>query len=58
MDTVENAIAENMGHGSRSLARPEHQLDIESDAPTQEGKVAVVTGGSEGVGYSVTFTLL
>src|ERR1700739_3062163 len=58
MDAVKNTIAENMGHGFHPLARPEHQFGIESDVLTQEGKVAVVTGGSEGISYGVTFTLL
>lgn len=29
-----------------------------SETPDQSGKVAVVTGGSEGIGYGVTYTLL
>jgi len=58
MDAVKNTVAENMGHGAHSLARPERQFDIESDVLTQKGKVTVVTSGSEGIGFSVAFTLL
>jgi hypothetical protein len=47
MDAVKNTIAENMGHGAHSLARAEHQFDIESDVLTQEGKVTVVTSGRQ-----------
>jgi NAD(P)-dependent dehydrogenase (short-subunit alcohol dehydrogenase family) len=42
---------------SHSLANPEHQFDL-SETPDQTGKVAVVTGGSEGIGYGCTHTLL
>lgn len=44
-------------HQSHSLADTEHQLKLE-DTPDQTGKVAVVTGGSEGIGYGCTHTLL
>ena len=58
MQAVKNTIAENMGGIAHSLAPAEHQFDIEKDIPSQEGKVAVITGGSEGIGYGAAFTLL
>lgn len=42
---------------SHSLANPEHQFSL-SDTPDLTGKVALVTGGSEGIGYGCTHTLL
>ncbi|EDO00496.1 hypothetical protein SS1G_14366 [Sclerotinia sclerotiorum 1980 UF-70] len=56
MQTVKNTIAENTG-GTHSLAKPEHQFSLE-DCPDQSGKVAVITGGSEGIGYGCAHTLL
>ncbi|KAI9151577.1 retinol dehydrogenase 12 [Paramyrothecium foliicola] len=50
-----NTIAENLGGGASKLAT--HQFDL-SETPDQSGKVAIVTGGSEGIGYGVTYTLL
>ncbi|EHK98441.1 NAD(P)-binding Rossmann-fold containing protein [Glarea lozoyensis ATCC 20868] len=58
MQAVKNTIAENLGGFSHSLAKPEYQFDLEKDVPDQTGKVAVITGGSEGVGYGCTHTLL
>ena len=58
MDAVRNTLAENLGGAAHSLAKPEHQFDIDKDVPSQEGKVAVITGGSEGIGYAAAFTLL
>jgi NAD(P)-dependent dehydrogenase (short-subunit alcohol dehydrogenase family) len=57
MDAVRNTIAENFGGKAHAVAKPEHQFSLE-DTPDQSGKVAVVTGGSEGIGYGASFTLL
>ncbi|KAI1755265.1 retinol dehydrogenase 12 [Xylaria castorea] len=51
----QNTIAENFGGKAESLATHQFSLD---DVPDLTGKVAVVTGGSEGIGYGVTYTLL
>lgn len=56
MQAVRNAVAENVKGGPK-IAKPEHSFTIE-EVPDQSGKVAVVTGGSEGIGYAVTHTLL
>ncbi|UQC75021.1 retinol dehydrogenase 12 [Colletotrichum lupini] len=55
MDTIKNTIAENFGGAASKLGTHQFSLD---ECPDQSGKVAVVTGGSEGIGYGVTYTLL
>ncbi|KAI2827441.1 hypothetical protein CBS133816_6550 [Aspergillus niger] len=55
MQAIKNTIAENFGGPSHNLAEEKFNLD---DVPDLSGKVAVVTGGSEGVGFGVTHTLL
>jgi NAD(P)-dependent dehydrogenase (short-subunit alcohol dehydrogenase family) len=42
---------------SHTLADPQHQFSL-SNVPDLNGKVAIVTGGSEGIGYGCTHTLL
>ncbi|RAL61532.1 hypothetical protein DID88_009571 [Monilinia fructigena] len=54
--TVKNTIAENFG-SAHSLAKPEHQFGLK-DCSDQSGKVAVITGSSEGIGYGCAHTLL
>ena len=57
VDSARNALAENLGGPASKLAKPEHQFSVEQ-VPDLTDKVAVVTGGSEGIGYGVTHTLL
>ncbi|KAJ4982514.1 retinol dehydrogenase 12 [Stagonosporopsis vannaccii] len=59
MEAIKNTIAENLGKviPGNDLASPENQFSLEA-VPDLSGKVAVVTGGSEGIGYGVTHTLL
>lgn len=60
MQAVKNTIAENLGKsvsGAHSLAPADQQFSLE-EVPDLSGKVAVVTGGSEGIGYGCTHTLL
>lgn len=61
MDKIKSTIAENMGgvfgDKAHEAAKPEHQFSLE-ETPDQSGKVAVVTGGSQGIGYGASFTLL
>ena len=60
MQAVKNTIAENMGLGgvAHSMAPADSQFDILKDVPDQSGKVAVITGGSQGIGYAAAFILL
>ncbi|KAG5937000.1 hypothetical protein E4U59_004660 [Claviceps monticola] len=55
VNTARNAVAANFGHFAPSLSTHPFSLD---ETPDQSGKVAVVTGGSEGIGYGVAHTLL
>lgn len=56
METIKNTVAENFT-GSHKLAPKEHQFSLDQ-VPPLNGKVAVVTGGSEGIGFGCTHTLL
>lgn len=51
---LKNTLAENFT-GAGGLAT--HQFSID-EVPSQKGKVAVITGGSQGIGYGVSHTLL
>ncbi|KAK7998461.1 RNA polymerase Rpb5 domain-containing protein [Apiospora arundinis] len=55
MDAIKNTIGENFGGAAQGLST--HQFKL-SDVPDLTGKVAVVTGGSEGIGYGSIHTLL
>lgn len=56
-ETVKATLAENFG-GVAQKAAPEGTKFSLDDIPDLTGKVAVVTGGSEGIGYGCTHTLL
>ncbi|KAF2243201.1 retinol dehydrogenase 12 [Trematosphaeria pertusa] len=59
MQSVKNTVAENLGQvvPGNALTPKDSQLSLEQ-VPDLSGKVAVVTGGSEGIGYGCTHTLL
>lgn len=57
LDMAKSTIAENFGGASHKLADESHQFSLE-EVPDLTGKVAVVTGGSEGIGYACTHTML
>ena len=57
---VANTIGENLGGvlgDTHKVVAPEHQFSLDQ-VPDLSGKVAVVTGGSEGIGYGCVHTLL
>lgn len=55
MQAIKNTIAENFGGKAQEIGSSTFSLE---EVPDLSGKVAVVTGGSEGVGYGCTHTLL
>jgi len=61
MQAAKNTIAENVGEkwipGAHQLAPPDQRFSLD-EVPDLSGKVAVVTGGSEGIGYGCAHTLL
>lgn len=57
MEYIKNTVAENVGGPAHKLAAEEHQFTLDQ-VPSLNGKVAVVTGGSEGIGFGCTHTLL
>ncbi|MCJ1437777.1 hypothetical protein MMC27_007164 [Xylographa pallens] len=57
IDGVKSTIAENFGGKTHGLANEEHQFALE-EVPDLSGKVAIVTGGSQGIGYGCTHTML
>ncbi|KAF1814976.1 NAD(P)-binding protein [Eremomyces bilateralis CBS 781.70] len=57
MDTIARKVAENFGGESNHLVPEANQFSLDQ-VPNLTGKVAVVTGGSEGIGYGCAHTLL
>lgn len=57
MEAIKNTLAENFGGIAQNAAAPENQFSLD-ECPSLQGKVAVITGGSEGIGYGASYTLL
>lgn len=59
MQTVKNTIAENLGKfiPANSLAPEDGKFSL-NEVPDLSGKTALVTGGTEGIGYACVHTLL
>ena len=55
MDTIRNTIAENFGGMASKVGTSQFSLE---ECPDLSGKVAVITGGSQGIGFGVAHTLL
>jgi NAD(P)-dependent dehydrogenase (short-subunit alcohol dehydrogenase family) len=56
MNFIRQTVAQNLT-GGNAITTKEGNF-THDDVPDQSGKVAVVTGGSEGIGYGVSYTLL
>jgi NAD(P)-dependent dehydrogenase (short-subunit alcohol dehydrogenase family) len=55
MEYIRQTLAQNFTGGNTTTTDGHFTHD---DVPDQSGKVAVITGGSEGIGYGITYTLL
>ncbi|TQS32646.1 hypothetical protein Golomagni_07032, partial [Golovinomyces magnicellulatus] len=55
IDAIRNFFGENFGGAAANLGTSSF---AHKDTPNLSGKVAVVTGGSEGIGFAVMHTLL
>lgn len=58
METIKQTIAQNLGSDKSHQLVPEDQQFALEQTPSLDGKVAVITGGSEGIGYGCSHTLL
>lgn len=58
MQAVKNTISENIGGVGHKLASGQNAFNLDTDTPSLEGRVAVITGGSEGIGYGASHTFL
>lgn len=54
---AQTTLSQNLGGAAHNLASDSRKFSLE-ETPDQSGKVAVITGGSEGIGYGAVYTLL
>lgn len=57
METIKQTVAQNLGGAAHQAVSESQQFALEQ-VPSLTGKVAVITGGSEGIGYGCSHTLL
>ena len=57
MNAIKSTLAENFGGAGQAAADSKDQFSLE-ECPDLTGKVAVITGGSEGIGYGCSSTFL
>ncbi|KAI4183164.1 MAG: hypothetical protein L6R41_005551 [Letrouitia leprolyta] len=57
MDAVKQTLAQNFGGAAHSAVSERQQFALE-EVPSLTGKVAVITGGSEGIGSACAHTML
>ncbi|KAL8754700.1 MAG: hypothetical protein Q9184_005033 [Pyrenodesmia sp. 2 TL-2023] len=57
MEAVKQAAAQNLGGVAHSAVSKHEQFALEQ-VPSLTGKVAVITGGSQGIGYGCSHTML
>ncbi|KAI4166712.1 MAG: hypothetical protein LQ343_007818 [Gyalolechia ehrenbergii] len=57
MEAVKQTVAQNFGGGAHQAISESQQFALEQ-VPSLTGKIAVITGGSEGIGYACSHTML
>lgn len=57
MKAIKRTIAQNFGGPAHKAVSENQQFSLEQ-VPSLTGKVAVITGGSEGIGYGCLYTML
>ncbi|KAL8783741.1 MAG: hypothetical protein Q9213_004422 [Squamulea squamosa] len=57
METIKQTVAQNLGGAAHSAVAEDQQFALEQ-VPKLTGKVALITGGSEGIGYGCSHTML
>lgn len=57
METIKQTIAQNLGGPAHAAVSESQQFALEQ-VPSLTGKVAVITGGSQGIGYGCSHTML
>jgi NAD(P)-dependent dehydrogenase (short-subunit alcohol dehydrogenase family) len=57
LEKAQTTLSQNLGGVAQKIAPKGAKFSLD-DVPDQSGKVAVITGGSEGIGYGCTWTLL
>ncbi len=57
METIKQTVAQNFGGPAHKAVSEVHQFSLEQ-VPSLTGKVALVTGGSQGIGYGCSHTML
>ncbi len=55
---AQTTLSQNLGGIAEKFTPTGAAFSLENDVPDQSGKVALITGGSEGIGYGCTWTLL
>lgn len=58
IDAARSTISQNLGGVIAQKLAPAHTQFTLEDVPDQTGRVALITGGDQGIGYGVTHTLL
>ncbi|KAL8999767.1 MAG: hypothetical protein Q9169_001440 [Polycauliona sp. 2 TL-2023] len=57
MEAIKQTVAQNFGGAAHQAVSESQQFALEQ-VPSLTGKVAVITGGSEGIGYGCSHTML
>lgn len=57
METIKKTVAQNLGGAAHQAVSESQQFALEQ-VPSLTDKVAVITGGSEGIGYGCSHTML